>query len=458
MEAQTAGQEVVDGVSVNDLSMEHDGGYMVVGMTLDLKGLDVDANRAVLLTPRIANGEDSLELQSVGIYGRRRYYFYVRGGKSMLAGEDEKSFKASKRPDEMAYHAIVPYAGWMNGAALLLRRSDYGCCQTVLAERDGIIGYHAGAFSPELVYVRPKAETVKSHSLEVSAFIDFPVGKTAIDPGYRRNMAELGKIRAIIDSVKGDEDATITSVWLKGYASPEGSYEQNEKLAIGRTEALKEHLRELYSFGDSAIFTSHEAEDWEGLRRHVKQAGLGHRAEILAIIDSGISPDAKEAKIKCVYPEEYRYILRECYPALRHIDYRIAYTIRTFTDVEEIKRVMRERPQKLSLNEFYMAAQECEPGSDEFAEIFETAVRMFPSDETANLNAANAAMQRGDLDGAQRYLDRAGNTPEAAYARGALAILHEDYDAAHRYLDEAKVLGVEQAASTLEELNRRNRK
>lgn len=451
-EAQTARQAVVDGVSVSDLKMERNGEYMAVGMTLDLKDLDVDANRAVLLTPRLVNGNDSLDLQSVGIYGRRRYYFYVRNGESMLSGKDEQSFKASEKPDDIAYHAILPYAGWMNGAKLSLHRSDYGCCHTLLAEQDGDLGRHVEAFFPELVYVRPQAELAKHRSLEGSAFIDFPVDKTVIYPDYRRNTAELGKIQATIDSVRNDRDVTITQVWLKGYASPESPYAHNKELAVGRTEALKKYIQQLYKFEDSIISTDYEPEDWAGLRRYVEQTNLDHRTEILALIDSDMAPDTKEAKIKRTYPEEYRFLLQNCYPALRHTDYRIAYDIRTYTDVEEIKRIIRERPQKLNLNEFYLAAQEYEPGTDEFADVFETAVRMYPNDTVANLNAANAAMRRGDLDGAERYLAKAGDSPEVVYARGALAIRRKDYDTARKYLNEAKALGLEQAGITLNEL------
>lgn len=455
-EAQTGRQTIVDGVSVGDLNMERNGGYMVVDMTLDLKDLDVDGNRAVLLTPRLVNGNDSLDLQSVGIYGRRRYYFYVRNGESMLA-EDEQSFKASEKPDDIAYHCIAPYAEWMNGAKLSLHRSDYGCCNTLLAEQDGELGRHMEAFFPELVYVRPQAETVKSRSLEGSAFIDFPVDKTVIYPDYRRNTAELGKIQATIDSVRNDRDVTITQVWLKGYASPESPYAHNTELAIGRTEALKKYIQQLYKFGEGIIATDYEPEDWAGLRRYVEQTNLDHRTEILALIDSDMEPDAKEAKIKRSYPEEYRFLLQNCYPALRHTDYRIAYVIRSYSDVEEIKRLMRTQPQKLSLNEFYLAVQEYEPGTDEFTEVFETAVRMFPDDTVANLNAANAAMRRGDNAGAARYLERAGDSPEAVYARGSLAVRTKDYETARKYLNEAKALGLEQAGITLEELEKGRR-
>ena len=452
--ASQAQVTTVDGVSVSGVKLEHSGRHMSVDMTLGLSGLKVDGNRAVLLTPRLVNGTDSVELPSVGIYGRRRYYFYVRNGESMLTGKEEMSYKASDKPESITYNKVLPYQEWMNGANLTLHRSDYGCCNTLLAEQTGMLGdfTEAVAFFPELVYVRPAAEMVKSRSLEGSAFIDFPVNRTEINPEYRRNTVELGKIRSTIDSVRDDRDVTITQVWLKGYASPESPYAHNRELAIGRTEALKKYIRQLYSFSDNVIVTDYEPEDWAGLRRYVEQSDISHRQEILALIDSDREPDVKEWKIKSAYPEEYRFLLKNCYPALRHTDYRIAYTIRGYSDVEEIERIMRTRPQNLSLNEFNLVAQKYEPGSDEFTEVYETAVRMYPADETANLNAANAAMRRGDNAAAGRYLAKAGDSPEAVYARGALAIRNEDYDTARRYLEQAKRLGVKQAETTLEQL------
>lgn len=457
-EAQTAidmrKQDIVDGVSVKNLRMERNGRYITIDMLWDLSGLEVDANRAVLLTPWLVNNNDSIDLQSIGVYGRRRYYFYVRNSESMLSGKGEKSYKASEKPDTIEYHYMVPYTEWMNGSVLSLHRSDYGCCSSLLTEQNGILGRHTEAFFPELVYVRPQGQNEKQDSLEGSAFIDFPVDQTIIYPDYRYNTVELGKIQSSIDSVRSDMDITITSVWLKGYASPESPYAHNEELAIGRTDALKKHIQQLYKFEGDIITTDYEPEDWAGLRRYVERSNLEHRTEIIALINSNLEPDAKEWKIKHTYPEEYRFLLQNCYPALRHTDYRIAYTIRSYSDVEEIKGIMRERPQKLSLNEFYLAAQEYEPGTDEFAEVFETAVRMFPDDTIANLNAANAAMRRGDLTSAKRYLAKTDDSPEAVYARGALAILQKDYDSARHYLNEAKSLGLQQAGITFEQLEK----
>lgn len=450
-------KDIIPGVSVEHLNIERDGRYLTVEMEFDLTALDVDANRAVLLTPRLVNGPDSLSLPSIGIYGRRRYYYYLRNGISTISGESEKSFRASDKPGQLEYDKHLLYGEWMDGATLRLHRSDWGCCQTILAEYDGELGRHREAFFPELVFVKPTAEIMKSRSLSGSAYIDFPVDQTVIYPDYRRNTVELGKIQASIDSVRNDKDVTITSVWLKGYASPESPYRHNTELAIGRTAALKKHIGQLYNFADSIILTDYEPEDWAGLRRYVEQSNINHREEILALIDSDMDPDAKEAKIKRAYPAEYRFMLQNYYPALRHTDYRIDYNIRTFSDVEEIKRILAERPRNLNLNELYLAALTYEPGTDEFTDVFETAVRMFPDDETANLNAANAAIRRDDFTTARRYLAKAGSSAEAAYARGALAVREGDYETARRYLDEAKALGLAKAAETLDELNERQK-
>lgn len=450
-------KDITLGVSIKSFNINREGKYLTVKMNLDLNKLDVDANRAVLLTPRLVNGTDSLDLPAVGIYGRRRYYYYVRNGIGSISGESETIYRASSKPDSVAYNNLAEYEKWMDGAMLKFHRSDWGCCHEIVAEYEGILGRHREAFFPELIFVQPKAEIMKSRSLSGSAYIDFPVDQTVIYPDYRRNTTELGKIQATIDSVRNDKDVTITSVWLKGFASPESPYKHNTELAIGRTAALKKHIGQLYHFADSIIQTDYEPEDWAGLRRYVEQSNINYRAEILALIDSDMEPDAKEAKIKRTYPDEYRFMLQNFYPALRHTDYRIDYNIRKFNKVEEIKRIMAEQPQKLSLNEFYLVAGKYEPGTDEFTDVFETAVRMFPNDEIANLNAANAAIRRDDFATARRYLDKAGDSAESVYARGALAIREKDYDTARRYLNHAKEMGLEKAARTLEELEERQK-
>lgn len=102
----------------------------------------------------------------------------------------------------------------------------------------------------------------------------------------------------------------------------------------------------------------------------------------------------------------------------------------------------------------FMVAQTYKPGSQEYNDVFETAVRMFPEDQTANLNAANIALNKRDLPAAEHYLTKAGNTPEAIQARGLLALLQKKYDVAERLLTEAKSKGVREAEKNLQVLKR----
>lgn len=456
-EAQTTKQKIVSDIMIDSLAIERSGRFIIVDMNLDLTELDVRSNRAVVLTPRLSNDTCSMDLQSIGIYGRQRYFYYLRNYDNMITGSEEQSFRASQRPEQVAYHFVMPYEAWMNGSVLSLYRGDYGCCHTLLRNELGVLGRHVESFFPELVYIRPIVEGDKIFTIEGSAFIDFPVDKTEIYPDYRRNTEELGKIRATIDSVKNDNDVTIQSLWLKGHASPESPYTHNRDLALGRTEALKRHIQQQYQFKEGILSTDYEPEDWAGLRKYVDTSNLEHRTEILAMIDSDMQPDAKEAKIKRTYPAEYRFLLQECYPALRHTDYRIVYTVRKYTDTIEIRRIMHEQPHKLSQNEFYILAETYEPGSEEFSEVFETAARIFPNDNVANLNAANAAIRRGDFVAAKQYLEKAGDSPEASYARGALAIRMGDYETAKKHLIDAKDRGLRQAAVTLDEFEQGRR-
>ena len=215
-----------------------------------------------------------------------------------------------------------------------------------------------------------------------------------------------------------DKDVRITGVWLKGFASPESPYSHNTDLAIGRTKALKEHIRQLYNFDPDIIATDYEPEDWAGLRRFVVASNIDHKSEILELIDSDMTPDPKEALIKKRFPKEYKFMLDNFYPALRHTEYRITYEVKRFDDLDKIRQVMRTRPNRLTLRDFFLLGNACAPGSDEFNEVYETAVRMYPDNPVANINAANAALQRKDYVTAEKYLSRAAtprrrSTPEA---------------------------------------------
>lgn len=442
-------------VGVDSIDYNRHGDYMIFRMNLDFTPTEVQSNRAQVLTPLLVSAEgDTLALHPVGVYGRQRYINYLRNGRNPLGAPDEEMVRENQRPANLPYEQTVPWEDWMDDSKVILCRRLYGCTNCLLDEKfDSITDYfHIDPAIPQIVYFSAPAQEAKIETLEGEAFIDFVVDKTDIRPSYRNNVRELGKIQASIDTVLNDPDVRITGIWLKGFASPESPYKHNTDLAIGRTEALKHYVGQLYKFPADIITTDYEPEDWEGLRRAVERSNIDNKEGILAIIDSDMAPDAKEDKIKQTYPREYKFMLDNFYPALRHTNYRITYEINRFDDLNKIREVMRTRPSRLSLREFFLLGNAAEPGSQEFNDVYETAVRMYPDNEVANINAANAALQRKDYQTAALYLSRAGNSPEAIYARASLAFLLGDYDKAEQLMKEAS--DIEESQSTLNEIDR----
>ena len=133
---------------------------------------------------------------------------------------------------------------------------------------------------------------------------------------------------------------------------------------------------------------------------------------------------------------------------MRRSDYVVTYVIRGF-NVQEAREIIRTQPQKLSLQEMFAVAQSYEPGSPDFNHVFDVAVRLYPDDSVANLNAANALLQAGLTEQALPYLDKAGNTPEAQNARGVALLQQGRYDEALPLLKQAQAAGLKEAEENM---------
>lgn len=445
-------------LSVSELDIRKSDSKLDIDMTLDAKNLKVSSEREMMYTPMLVNGPDTCFLEPFIVAGRARFLEHQRNDKS----GDPEVLRAGQIKQPISYSTSTPYRDWMDAAKVMIKTEECGCCQKVLRLKDTTIAeidMTPKTFMPEMAYVTPKAEAVKMRSINARAYIDFPVNQTTIYPDYRRNPSELAKIRATIDSVRNDKNLSITSIHIKGFASPEGSYTNNANLAKGRTETLANYVRNLYHFPHNTITTSSTPEDWEGLIEYVRsEAGvqnLANQPSILALITDPAykgKDDERERLLKTRYPEDYAFLLENVYPGLRHSDYAVNFSVRQYTDPKEIIETMRTAPQNLSLQELFAAANSVEPGSEVYNEAFEIAARMYPDDPVANLNAGMAAMQRGDLKLARRYLDKAGNSENAQYARAVLEGMQGDRQESKEMLSRLKNPEAREAAEELQQI------
>lgn len=452
-------------LKVYDLQVDVDETRNTVDISLDLhaRAFELSRDREVIYTPVIIALDDSdeLELDPVIIAGRNRWYYYMREGALDQPGHN---IYRANTDVHARYSTTVPFEPWMGHCTIEMRQQTANCCatpETVPGDSDkgnvlmASIDTERPALAAPFIFAPPVDAGPVIKNIEGSAFITFVVNRTELKPDYMVNRRELQKIISSIDFVRRDSDATITRVHIKGFASPEGPYDNNVRLAQGRTETLRRYVRDLYSFADTTITSSYEPEDWQGLRNYITdsmQFAISHRPEIIRLIDSDFAPDLKDNTIKQRYPEDYAIILKEIYPWLRHSDYKVTYSIKTYTSLAEIKHAYATDPSRLRTVDFYTLAQSYPIGSNEYREVFETAVETYPDDPMLNLNAANIDMESGNLEAAQSHLLKAGNTPQANYARGVLAAKRSDYAEATRRFTMAKDGGMAEAEPCLERI------
>lgn len=424
---------------VKEKNAERVGEDLVITMKADISSMQLSRNQSLVCTPLVESGDSVRALAPIIINGKVRHILYERMERT---GKKELEIRRYNDTEQQVdYLARTPYADWMEKADVTLVMDDCGCGWKALSQnRDKLFALNFAepvVIDPMLVYVKPAPEEVKARHLDGSAYLDFPVNQITINPDYRNNSAELKKIQQTVEAVKNDPYATITSLSIKGYASPEGTYKGNAYLAENRAKALLDYVKEHYDLSGVELTVDFEPEDWEGLEAAVEKGNLPDKEELLAIIraDEPADWDAREWKLKSLNGgSSYKILLRDVYPSLRHSDYRVNYHIRNFS-VDEAKQIIQSDPSKLSLNEMFLVAETYETGSEPFNEVFEVAVRMYPDDPVSNLNAAISAINTRQLDKAKRYLAKANDCPEKQLAEASILMLEGKTDEARTLLE-----------------------
>lgn len=459
-------------ISVKPVRLEQHGDSLYVDINFIMDDLKVKSSRGIDLIPQLVSLTNSHVLPKVSIKGRDEYLTYERSLSLMSAKEKmsydkpfavEKGYK--KRNDTIKYRYVLPFEPWMADVRLDLQRDDCGCGETSLMNVELLISHVTlerilmpyDVF-PHLVYVQPKVEGIKHRDIQAECFLDFQVNKVNIRPEYMNNPQELAKIRAMIDDLKADPSIQVNRLDIIGYASPEGTLETNKRLSEGRAMALRDYLASKYEFPKNQYHIIFGGENWDGLVKALATIDMEYKDEVLEIIENTPIEMGREAKLMQLRGGvPYLYLLKNVFPSLRVAICKVNYDVKNF-NVDEAKEVIKKRPQNLSLNEMFMVANTYPKGSQEFIDVFETAVRMYPEDEIANLNAAAAAISRKDLISAERYLTKVKpETYPAEYnnTMGLLALLKENFSQAETHLKAAAEAGLEAATANLEELSKK---
>lgn len=456
---------IYDGkIFVEATELKQKGDSLLLNMELDIptKYIDLDSRKSLSLVPVLEGSKGRMSFPPVLINGRNRNKVYKRKQSLKENAGETVPYAVVRKGDaaSLRYVQQVPYEDWMDDAHLNMVEDLCGCGGANLSSAQSQIfpfveleQIEVYIPQPKLAYVTPAVEQIKRRAEVKDVFLDFKVGSAVVISSLNRNEDELQKVETMISDIKKDGNVNITGLTFKGYASPEGSVASNLRLSDARARSMKDYLISRISLGDISVRSEGAGEDWTGLEKLLSESSVQDKNKLLDIIQQCGTTDACEAKMRGVAGGvPYRQMLSTIYPRLRRTVCSVDYTVKGFS-IEEGKEVIKSHPQQLSMNEMYLVANSYPAGSEQFNEVFETAVRMFPNDDIANLNAANSAIERRDLISAEKYLDRVNTARgEAQNARGILYMLKGDYDNAEVHLRRAEHAGVEAASINLNEL------
>ena len=456
-------------IGIEPVRLEQSGDFLYIDMNFILKDVKVRTAHGVDFIPQLVAPANTYNLPKVSVKGKDEYLAYERRLSLMSAKEKRKHVapylvkKSNKRTnDTIRYRYVLPYESWMADAKLNVQRDECGCGESTLMSVQSVIDQvtlerilSPYIVNPHFAYVEPKVEVVKSREIQAECFLDFEVNKINTRPEYMNNPRELAKIRVMIDDLKLDPSIKVNRLDIIGYASPEGTLATNKRLSEGRAMALRDYLASRYDFPRNQYHIIFGGENWDGLIDALETLDMDYKNEMLDIIQDIPIEKGRETKLMQLRGGvPYRYLLKNVFPSLRVAICKVNYDIKNF-NVDEAKEVIKRRPQNLSLNEMFLVANTYPKGSQEFIDVFETAVRMYPDSEIANMNAATAALSRNDLISAERYLKKMESQeywPEYNNAMGILTLLKGDYELAEEYLNKARELGLDVATDNLEEL------
>ena len=447
-------------IGTSNLKMGRVSGQFHMSADLVLDSLSMSRNRQLYVTPVVENGDRHVTLPTVLINGRSMHYSYERGIVKASANYPSLYTEVQRHngtAQSIAYQATVPLEGWMlDPAARLYFAYDTCGCGTPIGRGEGPgepLNLNP-ALNMRLVQITPPVTELPVTVHEGRARVQFEVDRTVLHdtPYVCRNGQKIDnreQLAMIDDSVKyalSDPNVEIASISITGYASPESPYLHNDELATTRSRALAEYLANRYNLPADRSHYSAVPENWTEFRQIVETAPditEQQRKDLLELIDApayGPSDyDAKERTLKtdprfaALYKSK---ILPVWFPQLRCTQFAISTRLKPMSD-QKLAEIIETTPQLMSPNQMFRVARLYPEGSPEFNRVIAIALKHYPKDPIANLNAAVAALQQGDYDVARKLLEAAGDSPEAMNARGVLATHDGDLDSARSFFDKA---------------------
>ena len=260
----------------------------------------------------------------------------------------------------------------------------------------------------------------------------------------RKSELKNNSIKEFVDLLKrinaDKEGLAIKNVEIQAYASPEGGFAYNDKLANKRQDVSEDYVKQTLKQTkvSTDIDAKYTAQDWEGFQQLVQASNIQDKDVILRVLSMYKDPQEREQQIRNM-SAGFRELADGILPELRRSRMIINYETIGRSD-EQIQQQLAADPSKLSVDEILYAATLTDNAAAQ-EEIYKTAAATYPADYRALNNIAALEFNKGNLTEARNYIQKAfnvnGKAPEGNANLALMALLDGDIQKATDYVSKA---------------------
>ena len=276
---------------------------------------------------------------------------------------------------------------------------------------------------------------------EQEANIKFLIGQAQLRKSELQNNSVQEFIRLLKEIAADQEGRRLENVEVTGFASPDGGYTVNDRLAGNRRAVAQKYVQEQMdkTAAHAPIDTKYTAEDWDGFQKLVAASNIQDKDVILRVLSMYNDPEEREAQIRSI-SSAFRELADGILPQLRRSRLIANYEIVGRSD-DQIKNQLQSDASKLTVEEILYAGALYADNAEKAKDAYTKATQLFPSDARAFNNLARLAYAKGNYDEARLWLEKAlgvnGNLAEANANLGLLALLNGETDKAEALIAKA---------------------
>ena len=272
------------------------------------------------------------------------------------------------------------------------------------------------------------------------ANIKFLIQQANIRKSELKNNSVQEFVRMLKQINDDREGLNLDNVEVSAYASPDGGFSINDRLANQRQKVSEQYVnQELKKIKmDANVDARYTAQDWEGFQELVQASNIQDKDIILRVLSMYKDPQEREQQIKNI-SAAFRELADGILPQLRRSRLTINYETIGRSDAQILDQIQADAT-KLSIEELlYGAAISDDAARKE--QIYKLATQVYPNDGRAYNNLATLAYAKGNYDVARDYIQQAQRVaPALAEAKanlGMLALTSGDIATAEQYIASA---------------------